>query len=83
MFEYVCTYKQLISRVYTEWLKKEKNVPDLPQFRMIEKWKETLSVQLWISTETAQYHAKALPSLLLFYLFIFISIFYFISQVLS
>ena len=69
MCEYVCTYKQLISRIYTEQLKKKKNVPDLPQFRMIEKWKETLCVQLRISTETAQYHAKALPSLLLFYFF--------------
>ena len=83
MCEYVCTYKQLISRIYTERLKKKKNVPDLPQFRMIEKWKETLCVQLRISTETAQYHAKALPSLLLFYFFFFISIFCFISQLLS
>ena len=52
MCEYVCTYKQLISRVYTERLKKKKNVPDLPQFRMIEKWKETLCVQLRYDIET-------------------------------
>lgn len=87
MVEYVCTYTQLISKVYIEWLKRT-NVPDLTQFRMIERFKETLSAQLRISTDISinawcQYHAKALPFLLLFYLFIFISIYYFISKVLS
>lgn len=56
----------------------KKNVPDLLQFRMRERLKEILSTQLRISTETAQYHAKALLFIaILFIYFYFYFLLYF------